>query len=366
MRKLLIEHVLQQEKLNMKKQIKTVLKVIATIFLMSAAIILTCHSIGRAYYNRKPEIGINESMFVEINGTDQWINIYGKDVSNPVLLYLHGGPGSATSTVDYAFTRLWSDVYTVVTWDQRNCGKSYDRKYNDIELTYDLLMEDGKEITEFLLDYMDKDKLTVLGHSWGSIYGANLVQAYPEYYDCFIGTGQLVDSAENETAFKKAASEWAAGNEEAMASVEQLTPEKMTMDHIKARNALMDKYGYSMMRDGSDYNFYATILFNPHYSVFDWIQYFLIDTSIYLDFFSSDEFKKFSIQGKYNYEVPYININGSDDYQTNYLLAEEYYEHVIAPYKHIFIMENTTHGLLESKSKLFSEYVHKIAGLQKM
>ena len=76
-------------------------------------------------------------------------------------------------------------------------------------------------------------------------------------------------------------------------------------------------------------------------------------------------FKKFSIQGKYNYEVPYININGSDDYQTNYMLAEEYYDNVVAPSKQLYIMEDTTHGLLESKSKLFSEYVHKIAEMQK-
>ena len=84
----------------------------------------------------------------------------------------------------------------------------------------------------------------------------------------------------------------------------------------------------------------------------------------YLEFFSSNEFKKFSIQGKYNYEVPYININGSDDYQTNYILAEEYYNNVVAPCKQLYIMEDTTHGLLESKSKLFSGYIHKIAELQ--
>lgn len=139
----------------------------------------------------------------------------------------------------------------------------------------------------------------------------------------------------------------------------------MTMTHITARNWLMEKYGYDMMRDGSDYNFYTTILFNPYYSVFDWIGYFQTDMSVYLDFFASDEFKKFSIQGKYNYEVPYININGSDDYQTNYMLAEEYLNNVVAPSKQLYIMEDTTHGLLESKSKLFSEYVHKIAEMQK-
>ena len=80
-------------------------------------------------------------MYVEINGTKQWINIYGDDINNPVLLYLHGGPGSSTSDIDYAFTRKWADVYTVVTWDQRNCGKSYDKSQDDLLLTKDLFME---------------------------------------------------------------------------------------------------------------------------------------------------------------------------------------------------------------------------------
>ena len=98
--------------------------------------------------------------------------------------YLHGGPGSSTSAIDYAFTRKWADVYTVVTWDQRNCGKSFHAEQNETVLTKELFMQDGKALTEFLLDYMGREKLTILGHSWGSCYGANLVLAYPEYYDC--------------------------------------------------------------------------------------------------------------------------------------------------------------------------------------
>ena len=141
-------------------------------------------------------------MYVEINGTKQWINIYGEDINNPVLLYLHGGPGSATSEIDYAFTRKWADIFTVVTWDQRNCGKSYDKNQNNIKLTREIFMEDGKEMTEFLRKYLGVDKISILGHSWGSLYGANLVQAYPNYYNLYIGTGQIVDIVENEKAFK--------------------------------------------------------------------------------------------------------------------------------------------------------------------
>ena len=59
--------------------------------------------------------------------------------------------------------------------------------------------------------------------------------------------------------------------------------------------------------------------------------------------------------------MSYYNINEDNDYQTNYILAQEYFNQVNAPYKQMFIMKDTTHGLLESKSELFSTYVHDIA-----
>lgn len=346
---------------KIKKIVKYLILSVAAVII----VILAAHTIGKAINSITPDGGINESMYVEINGTKQWINIYGEDIDNPVLLYLHGGPGSSTSDIDYVFTRKWADVYTVVTWDQRNCGKSYDPDQNDIRLTKELFMEDGKELTEFLLDYMGKEKITILGHSWGSFYGANLALTYPEYYECFIGTGQLVDMVENETAFKEEAGKWAEGDEEALALVNQLTPDNFTMEHIKARNSLMEKYGYNMMVDGSDYNLITTVLFNPNYSAAEWIKYFQRDSSIYLEFFNSDELRAFSLKNRYDYEIPYYNINGDKDYQTNYKLAQEYFDNLNAPYKEMFIMEDTTHGLLESKSEEFSEIVHRIAEREK-
>ena len=119
-------------------------KIVKAIGLGIAAVIIllfAVRAVGVGINRRTPKGGINESMYVEINGTKQWISIYGDNLSNPVLLYLHGGPGSPTSEFDYVITRKWADVYTVVTWDQRNCGKSYDAGQNEIELTRDLLLE---------------------------------------------------------------------------------------------------------------------------------------------------------------------------------------------------------------------------------
>lgn len=350
----------------MKKVRNRILKVCkwTGISLLSIIVLLLAvRFVGKTINGRTPDGGINESMYVEINGTKQWITIYGEDVDKPVLLYLHGGPGSSTSDIDYAFTRKWADVYTVVTWDQRNCGKSYDAEQNNTVLTKEMFLQDGKEMTEFLLDYMDKEKITLLGHSWGSIYGANLALTYPEYYECYIGTGQLVDIVENETAFKEEARKWAEGDPESMALVEQLTPEDFTMAHINARNALMKKYGYDMMVDGSDYSLVTTVFFNPNYSIMDWVKYFQRDMRVYLEFFNSDEMRSFSLKDRYDFEIPYFNINGDRDYQTNFNLAQSYFDEVNAPYKQMFMMKDTTHGLLESKSEEFSVILHEIAAI---
>lgn len=348
----------------MKRKARNTVIAILFVFVALIAALFIVRAVGKSINSRTPKDGINESLYVDINGTKQWINIYGENINNPVLLYLHGGPGSSTSDFDYVITRKWADVYTVVTWDQRNCGKSYSKDQNNTVLTRELMMEDGKALTEFVLAHLNQEKITLLGHSWGSIYGANLALEYPEYYACFIGTGQLIDSEENEVAFKQAALLWAGDDEESLEWVEQLTPDRFSMAHITARNALMKKYGYSMMENGSDYNLISAVIFNPNYSIADWINYFKRDMSIYLDFFGSDEFKSFSLKGRTKYDVPYYNINGDKDYQTNYQLAQIYFDQIEAPHKKLFMMSDMTHGLLESRSEDFSEIVHLIARME--
>lgn len=348
----------------MKKAQIRIRKLLTVIFAAIVAVILLfllVRAVGKTLNSRTPEDGINESMYVEINGTKQWISIYGKDKGNPVLLYLHGGPGSSTSAYDYAFTRKWADIYTVVTWDQRNCGKSYSKDQNSIELTYELMMSDGLAMTKYLTGYLNKEKITLLGHSWGSYFGCNLALAYPGYYDCYIGTGQLVDMHQNEAAFLKAAAEWVGDDEEGTRLLASMDPEHFSTDYFTARNRLMEKYGYGILVDGTDYNMPAAIIFNPYYSLLDWVKVLNADQSVYMDFLLSDEFDKFSLIGRTGYEVPYYNINGNRDYQTNYLLAQEYFEEVTAPDKALYIMEDTTHGLLESKSGAFSDILHEIA-----
>ena len=351
----------------MKKASKKILNILKWFLIILCTLIVSfsvVRFVGRKINAKVPKGGINQELYVDINGSKQWISIYGQNKANPVLLYLHGGPGSATSPYDYAFTRKWSDIYTVVTWDQRNCGKSYTPDQNSLELTHDIFMQDGLEMTQFILDYLGKEKITLLGHSWGTLFGANLALAYPEYYDCYIGTGQVVDLEENEKAFVEAAYKWAYGDDSSSKYLEMLSSGIDSREYLLARQALMKKYGYDMFAKGRDYNMVAAIIFNPYYSISDIIgavQYYGTGFAVYERFWSSAEINKFSLKDKLEYEIPYYNINGDRDYQANHIQAQEYFDKLKVPVKRIFIMKGETHGLLEAHSKEFSDIIHEIA-----
>ena len=88
-----------------KSKIFRVVIWIAVVIFPLLMVFFLVRAIGKAIYSQTPLGGINESMYIDVNGTKQWISIYGKNINNPILLYLHGGPGSSTSHLDYVITK---------------------------------------------------------------------------------------------------------------------------------------------------------------------------------------------------------------------------------------------------------------------
>ncbi|HET6463075.1 MAG TPA: alpha/beta hydrolase, partial [Candidatus Krumholzibacteria bacterium] len=70
--------------------------------------------------------GIDELKTVEIGGIQQWISVRGDNPSNPILLFVHGGPGSPMMPLAWTFQRPWEEFFTVVQWDQRGAGKTFE------------------------------------------------------------------------------------------------------------------------------------------------------------------------------------------------------------------------------------------------
>jgi pimeloyl-ACP methyl ester carboxylesterase len=134
---------------------------------------------------------------VNLNGTEQWITIRGKNVDNPVLLYLGmGGPGGGGFATRGLFEPL-EDDFVVVAWDEPGTGKSYNAV--DIKtLTPQRFVDDAHALTELLRERFGEEKIYVYGVSWTSILGVWLVQQYPDLYYAYVGNGQMVNTTEND------------------------------------------------------------------------------------------------------------------------------------------------------------------------
>jgi pimeloyl-ACP methyl ester carboxylesterase len=149
----------------------------------------------------EPNGGIDEASYVEIGGTEQWLHIRGHDRRNPVLLILHGGPGSTWDPFMDLF-RDWEQRFTMAYWSQRGAGKSYRRSGPTIAatMTIDRMVEDSIDIAQYLTRLLDKRRVIVLAHSWGTVLGTMAVQRRPDLFAAYVGTGQLVNAVQAERA----------------------------------------------------------------------------------------------------------------------------------------------------------------------
>jgi pimeloyl-ACP methyl ester carboxylesterase len=143
--------------------------------------------------------GIDEGQWVTIGGIDQYTSVRGEDRANPIILFLHGGPGDTTNPWGYLAFRSWLKSFTVVQWDQRGSGRTLGRSGPDIEssMTLQRMTQDGIELADHLCKTYQKDKVILLGHSWGSALGTQMAKGRPELFYAYVGTGQNFDPSRN-------------------------------------------------------------------------------------------------------------------------------------------------------------------------
>src|SRR5437016_3824694 len=135
---------------------------------------------------------IDEQGFVSIGGIDQWIAIQGSDIRNPVILFLHGGPGEAQSPFLKDF-EPWLKDFTVVNWDQRGADKTYEKNGASMpRFNLDRLIEDTVAVSEYALQKLGKKKLILVGQSAGSMLGLLVAKRRPDLFYVFAGTAQMV------------------------------------------------------------------------------------------------------------------------------------------------------------------------------
>lgn len=149
---------------------------------------------------------LKEDKFVSIGGIEQWITIKGEDQSKPVILFVHGGPGSVMSPYAKAIFKEWEKDFILVNWDQRGAGRTFGRNapeevdedyWIENPLSLEKMVQDGIEVTEYLLERLGKQKVILIGTSWGSILGTKMALKNPELFYAYIGHSQVVSYIES-------------------------------------------------------------------------------------------------------------------------------------------------------------------------
>ena len=136
---------------------------------------------------------------MRLGGIEQTVLIRGDDRRNPVLLFVHGGPGLPEMPVSHRHAELERD-FTVVHWDQRGAGKSYDFGDPPKSMRIADFVGDTRELSRRLASRFGQRKIFLVGYSWGSLVGALAVRAEPSLFHAYIGIGQLVSIRDAEHA----------------------------------------------------------------------------------------------------------------------------------------------------------------------
>ena len=328
------------------KAVKFILLSLAVLFLVAVGAILALrlhrqHVTAKAIAIHTPN-GIDEGMYVKIGGIDQWIQIRGQDRKNPVLLCLHGGPGG--SWLGQTTLLLpWEKQFIVVQWDQRGTGKTLETTGRSIadSMSVERMAQDGIEVSEFLRNHLHKDKIVLLGFSWGSLLGIHMAKLRPDLFSAYVGTGQISNmpkSLQMSYAYvlEKAR---AAHDAEAVKKLESIGPPPFdSMDKIGVFFQTLGKYECE-----PDRNLPAGALFAPNLSLWD-IYYWIIGFAqvptfhVYNEMLSAD----LSSLGP-DFQIPIFFFQGELDERAQASLAKQYFDNINARHKEFVLFDGAGH-----------------------
>jgi len=300
--------------------------------------------------------GIDEARYLTVGGIEQWVTIRGEDRANPVVLVLHGGPGDATNPWGHAGFRTWVKTYTVVQWDQRGAGKTFRRngKASVATLTIDRLVQDGVELADALRTTLQKDKIILLGHSWGSVLGVLMAKAKPDSFSAYVGTGQVGDPARGyRVAFDALlAKARATGDARALRELQEIGPPP-----YKSGRGYQVQRRWSSLFEGAD-GFIASMLgfalTAPGYAMRDmndWID----GQALSADRLVPQSSSLFATALTGRFAVPVFVIQGSEDFTTPTSLAKEFLDGVEAPAKAFVTIKGGHFAVFMNSSEFLKE-----------
>lgn len=319
---------------------------------------------------RTPE-RIEEEMFVRIGGLDQWITIKGNDRGNPVVLFLHGGPGDALSPFADAMFAGWEKDFTLVQWDQRGAGRTYGKSGRSIEptMTVERMTDDGIEVAQFLVKHLDKKKIIICGASWGSILGIHMAHARPDLFYAYVGNAQLVNTRKNDLASYTRVLELAraSGDQQAINALTTIGPPPWNSLFKSWPVFRKWRRAYQAKRVTAPP---APETLSPAYaSPEEQAQYAAADDFCFEHFWGLTmsgplETVDLPAMGT-DFAIPIFILQGQEDLTALPELAKAYFDSIKAPRKEFYLVPGTGHGLsateLDLTRKVLLEQVRPLA-----
>jgi pimeloyl-ACP methyl ester carboxylesterase len=295
---------------------------------------------------------IAELITVPIGGHRQALMIRGRSVENPVLLYLAGGPGGTDLGAMRADAGLEQD-FVVVTWDQRGTGKSYSALDPAKTLTFEQMVADTIEVTNYLRDRFGQEKIYLVGNSWGTILGARVVQRHPDLFHAYVGTGQMVCLRETDVMFYEDTLAWAerTGNDALAATLRQNGPPPYD-DLLDYEPALSYEHAWNPYPELDVSKEMPSNLFVPENSLMDrlnGLRGFLDTFSVLYPQLQAVDFRR---------DVPRLDVSvyiviGKHEARGRAVLADEWFEMLEAPSKERIVFEHSGHRPLFEEPAAF-------------
>jgi pimeloyl-ACP methyl ester carboxylesterase len=314
-------------------------------------------------YGNVLENSISEKTFVKINGVKQGMFIRGENVDNPVLLFVHGGPGMPEYFLAEKYKTDFEKYFTVCYWEQRGAGLSYSSKLSSNDITVSQLVSDTSAVAKYLRERFGKDKIYLLCHSWGSFIGIQSAAANPELYYAYIGMGQITDTVKSERlAYNYMIKQYTAdGNNKVVNNLKKFD--------ILSDKSVVNSYMSSSLRDeamhklgiGTMYNMKSVVsgVFLPvmncsAYTVSEKINIWRAKAFLNSSTDLRQEMIDTDISSKVTeLKIPTYFISGIYDYTVNYKLSEEYLKKVKAPVKGFYSFKNSAHSPLFEEPEQF-------------
>ena len=294
--------------------------------------------------SRFSEVKVYTEEYVRINGIDQYFLHY-PSPHKEVVIFLHGGPGSASSAFGYEVKKHW-DFCNLVYYDQRGSGKTLRKNRTKAEdLSLDVMIADLKETVAYIKEKYRTDRVILLGQSWGSALGTQYVLRYPEDVVAFIGTGVVVDMRQGmmrvaydklkETLISKGANK---DLDKLAALGDYPNVDRANFDkHVNIFQKLQSKHGQSV-------DIGKMIKIGMKSPIFNFIDlYYLARGSKLSSGLFVDALLEYSILNITDYKLPVYYILGRDDWQVPSVAAAEYFEKINAPHKGLYWIENAGH-----------------------